>query len=181
MLIAGCDPGRFGALALLDSEGPALRAIIDMPSSPDGLLLAELVADVTGALDGRRVAHLFVERQQAFAGSGNVRKMGVSSAKALGEYEMAIRMMAACFGWPVTRITSPQWKKHFRLNADKGQAIRRAGELLPQEAGRWTVRRGHCTKPQAEGRAESALIAIYGFHTVTNIPTGEAPAFSEQL
>ncbi len=75
---------------------------------------------------------------------------------------MALKAIAACYGWPAEIVTAAKWKSHFGIKADKRLPSIAPGALLPDDVGRWTVRRGYCTKAQAIGRAEAALIALYG-------------------
>jgi len=49
-----------------------------------------------------------------------------------------------------------------------------AGKLMPEDAGLWTARRGYCTRAHAIGRAEAALIALYGIRTFHAIARGVA-------
>jgi hypothetical protein len=95
--------------------------------------------------------------------------MGASSAFSLGECSMAVKMLATCLGWPVTMIGAAQWKKGFALGPGKGQARLRARELLPEDAHLWTSRRSRVTMQQANGRAEAALLALYGVRSLQEI------------
>ena len=47
---------------------------------------------------------------------------------------------------------------------------------MPEDAGLWTARRGHCTRAQAIGRAEAALIALYGVRLLGGIAAAEKAA-----
>jgi hypothetical protein len=87
---------------------------------------------------------------------------------------MAIKAIAACYGWPYAAVSAAKWKQHFGIKADKSLALDCAGRLLPEDAGLWTVRRGYVTKARSIGRAEAALIALYGCHSFRTIATGEA-------
>jgi hypothetical protein len=132
----------------------------------------ELALDLIAALDGRRLGHLWIERQAPYA--GGTRRIGASSAFALGQRYMAVKAIASCHGWPYEIVTAGTWKKHFGIAADKRLALDAAGRLMPEDTGHWTVRRGFCTRAQAIGRAEAALIGLFGIRALGGIAAGEA-------
>jgi hypothetical protein len=172
VIIAGCDPGADGAVAFLDAETMRVIALVDMPMSGADLRVRELALDLVAALDGRRCGHLWIERQAPFA--GGTRKIGASSAFNLGQRYMAVMAIAACHGWPYEIVSAAKWKRHYGIAAAKSLALHTAGKLLPEDAGLWTARRGYCTRARAIGRAESALIALYGIRSLNAIATGAA-------
>jgi len=172
VIVAGADPGADGAVAFLDAETCRVLHIIDMPMSAGELRVRELATDLLAALDGRRCGHLWIEKQVPFAGAG--RSMGASSAFALGQRYMAICTIAACHGWPYEVVSPVKWKRHFGITSDKSLALDCAGRLLPDDAGLWTARRGYCTRAHAIGRAEAALIALFGIRSFNNIAAGVA-------
>ena len=172
MIVAGADPGADGAVAFLDAETCRVLHIIDMPMSAGELRVRELATDLLAALDGRRCGHLWIEKQVPFAGAG--RSMGASSAFALGQRYMALCAIAACHGWPYEVVSPVKWKRHFGITADKSLALDCAGRLLPEDAGLWTARRGYCTRARGIGRAEAALIGLYGIRSFNAITTGAA-------
>ena len=49
-----------------------------------------------------------------------------------------------------------------------------AGKLMPEDAGLWTARRGYCTRARGIGRAEAALIGLYGIRSFNAVATGAA-------
>jgi hypothetical protein len=174
MIVAGADPGAEGAVALLDAETCRVLAIVDMPMSGTELRVRELALDLMAALDGRRLGHLWIERQAAFAGSDRARRMGSTSAFAMGQRYMAIKAIAACHGWPYEIVSAQKWKRFFGIAADKALALDCAGRLLPGDVGLWTPRRGYCTRAAAIGRAEAALIGLFGIRALGGIAAGEA-------
>ena len=168
MIVAGADPGADGAVAFLDAETCRVIALVDMPMSAGELRVRELAVDLLAALDGRRCGHLWVEKQQPFAGGGK-RTMGATSAFALGQRYMAVCAIAACHGWPYEVVSPRVWKRHFNIAADKALALDCAGRLMPEDADHWTARRGHCTRARAIGRAEAALIGLWGIRSFNAI------------
>jgi len=174
VIVAGADPGADGAVALLDAETCRVLAIVDMPMSGAELRVRELAVDLLGALDGRRLGHIWIERQAAYAGSDRARRMGTASAFNMGQRYMAIKAIAACHGWPYEIVAPVRWKGHFGIRADKALALDCAGRLMPDDVGLWTVRRGYCTRAAAIGRAEAALIGLYGIMALGGVAKGEA-------
>jgi hypothetical protein len=87
---------------------------------------------------------------------------------------MALAAIAACYGWPYEMVSPSKWKNHFGIKADKSLALDCAGRLLPNDTGLWTVHRGYCTRARAIGRAEAALIALFGIRVLGGIAKGEA-------
>jgi len=172
VIVGGCDPGADGAVAFIDAETVRVLHIIDMPMSAGELRVRELATDLLAALDGRRCGHLWIEKQVPFAGAG--RSMGASSAFALGQRYMALCAIAACHGWPYEVVSPVKWKGHFGIRADKSLALDCAGKLMPEDAGLWTARRGYCTRARGIGRAEAALIALFGIRSFNNIAAGVA-------
>jgi hypothetical protein len=170
VLICGVDPGALGAMAFLDAETRRVLAIVNMPMAGASLLVRELVLDIEGALDGRRVGSMFIEKQAPFAQGG--RSAGASSCFAMGERFMAPRAIAACLGWPVEIVPPAKWQRHFGIHkADKAKSLLLANEFFPLDCGSWKVRRGFCNKAQGIGRAESCLIGLYGIRTLAGIAT----------
>jgi len=172
MIVAGADPGADGAIAFLDAETCRVLACVDMPMSAGELRVRELALDLVAALDGRRCGHIWIEKQVPFAGDG--RTMGVASAFSLGQRYMAVCAIAACHGWAYEVVSPVKWKRHFGIRADKTLALDCAGRLLPEDSGLWTQRRGYCTRARAIGRAEAALIALYGIRSFQAIAAGAA-------
>lgn len=167
MIIAGCDPGADGAVAFIDAETCRVLALVDMPMSSGELRVRELATDLLAALDGRRCGHLWIERQAPWAGGD--RRIGASSAFNLGQRYMAVQAIAACHGWPYEIVSAAKWKRHFGITATKSLALHMAGKLMPEDTGLWTARRGYCTRARGIGRAEAALIALFGIRSFNAI------------
>jgi len=174
MVIGGCDPGADGAVCFIDAETMRVLHLIDMPMSAGELRVRELATDLLAALDGRRCGHLWIERQQPFAKAG--RTIGATSAFNLGQRYMALKAIAACHGWPTEIIAPTKWKRHFGITTGSGKewSLYIAGQAMPEDAGLWTARRGYCTRARGIGRAEAALIALFGIRSFNNIAAGVA-------
>jgi crossover junction endodeoxyribonuclease RuvC len=152
MIVFGIDPGFSGAIAELDTESRALH-IHDMPTLPGAKGKVELcchsVLDLLEGYEepGRSVA--WIEKVGARPGQG------VSSMFRFGQQLGALEMAAAAKGHEVRWVTPASWKKHFGLSADKGAARKVAMERFPAQAKLFA-------RVKDDGRAEAALIALYG-------------------
>lgn len=172
MIHVGIDPGKTGAIAILN--GDALVAVYDMPVI-DGQVLGALVAQLLGHVPERhqntiarlqamsssdgmligsliRVKHATVERVSARPGQG------VSSTFGFGFSAGVVHGVLGALLIPVDIVTPAMWKRHFRLGADKDESRARAIERWPQHAGQFARKRD-------DGRAEAALIALWWHET----------------
>lgn len=152
MIYVGVDPGLTGGVALLSDDGSATS--YEMPTfaySPTGTVkravncyeLARLLR--ASALSGG--VSLYIERVNAFPGQG------VSSMFSLGMSYWGAVGAAAGLGIPVELVGPQEWKKHYRLRADKADALELARSLYPGV---------NLSKKKDHGRAEALLIAHYG-------------------
>lgn len=141
----GVDPGKSGAIALLDSYGQ-LVTIYDMPVTGN-IVSAQLLAglDFWGLDDFGTVV---IEDVHAMP------KQGVSSSFSFGRSLGAVEGVFAGAGRPITYVSPAKWKRALGLTADKGMARRRAVELWPAKASMFA-------RVKDDGRAEAALIAYW--------------------
>lgn len=140
MNILGIDPGRKGALAILDTD---TRRVIchDLPDTTDQL--HELIA----GLPEIRVCAL----EQIHAGPQ-------MSRRTIGAMFEGYGILKGALAWrsiPVQTVRPSQWKPALNVPADKTAARRRASEFFPDDAHQWAL-------VKHDGRAEAALIAWYG-------------------
>lgn len=158
MLIIGIDPGLDGALAVV--RGPELLAVHDLPAEPTGGggtvkrrlaagALAALLRDVLRDYD-RNEAMLVIEYVSAGRGQG------VASSFSFGDTAGAIRGVAQTLGLRIEYVTPAQWKRAMRVPADKSTVRTVASARWPEHAGLFARVKDH-------NRAESALIAAYGW------------------
>ena len=139
-VILGIDPGRRGALALLDTD--SLRVTChDMPGDTSALhaLICELPLVKLCALE------------QLHAGP----QMSRTTIAAMFEAYGALKGALAWRSIPVFSTRPSQWKPALSVPADKSAARRRASEFFPDDADQWRL-------AKHDGRAEAALIAWYG-------------------
>ena len=150
LLTLGCDPGKSGAVAVLDTLTHELLGVADMPvvgKIISATLLAEQVHNWVDPLSiARRTA--VIEDVHAMP------KQGVSSVFSFGRALGVVEGVLAGDGWSVRYVSPAKWKKALGLSADKGESRRRAIELWPAQAS-WFAR------VKDDGRAEAALIAYW--------------------
>lgn len=82
-------------------------------------------------------------------------KDGVAGAFSFGEGYGGLRMAVIGHGYEDRYITPQAWKKHFRLSSDKGVSRSYACTRFPAYA-------SYFARVMDDGRAEAALIALYG-------------------
>jgi len=152
MIIIGIDPGLTGAIAVLHDG--RLTEIYDMPTAPRGSRNAVIPAALTDILRQWDDGLAFVEMVHSMPGQG------VSSAFNFGHGCGVIEGVLAALRIPSTLVTPQKWKKAMSVSADKGQARGRAMQLFPASSSRFA-------RVKDDGRAEAALIALYGYQTMT--------------
>ena len=150
-LIIGCDPGAKGAIAFL-ADGK-IEAVFDMPADEvkvGGKLRSRVsAARLAALLLFPRADHVYIENV-------NARPMeGAAGAFAFGKACGVLEGVCAALGLPCTLITPAEWKRAIRCPADKGAARKRACELFPASAAMFA-------RVRDDGRAESAMLALYG-------------------
>jgi crossover junction endodeoxyribonuclease RuvC len=159
--IIGVDPGFTGAVAFLDSKsmslsvydmptlqvksGKKMRSIIDLHALND--LLEPEEYDTTIA---------WVEQV------GAMRGQGVTSMFRFGEGFGALQMGVIAKGHQMITVTPQRWKKHFGLpgKSKEGAALARA-----LAANRFPANASQFARVKDDGRADAALIALYGLET----------------
>jgi crossover junction endodeoxyribonuclease RuvC len=91
----------------------------------------------------------YVEQVGAMPGQG------VSSMFAFGEAFGLAKGVLAGLGIPLQVVTPARWKRDMRLNTGKDSARAMAAARWPQHAGEFR-------RVKDDGRAEAALIALWG-------------------
>jgi crossover junction endodeoxyribonuclease RuvC len=133
-MIVGIDPGLSGALFFLDSGCPSTGEAVDLP-----------VHVLTRGGKKKR------ELEQVGAMPGQ----GVSSTFALGKGFGVLIGVIASRSIPLTLVPPVRWKRALGVPKAKDGARARASQLLPEAAHQWRLKKH-------DGRAEAALIALYG-------------------
>lgn len=161
MLIAGIDPGFSGAVALLTPDG-GLENVLDMPTVKiTGGQEIDLHA-LARLLSAAGIGRAFVEKQWTRQHDGKTQAF-----KSGGAY-VAVLMGLATLGIPYEKPTPQAWTKALRLAKGKDANRQRAVEIWPERA--------HQFAPvgKGSGRADAALIGLYGVRSLANIARGEA-------
>lgn len=152
--IIGVDPGAAGAIAIIESTGKLVH-VFDMPS----------VEIVTGGKAKRRVSpEMLAAELRLYADQGacavveQVGAMpgqGVSSMFAFGQAFGIVLGVMAGLAIPCQTVTPAKWKKDMKLNTGKDAARAKAAQVWPAHAGEFK-------RVKDDGRAEAALIGLWG-------------------
>jgi crossover junction endodeoxyribonuclease RuvC len=158
-VIIGIDPGLSGAVAALGTDGrlnvhdmPAIR--IDRNGKARRDVDAAALVDLIRTMGADAVA--WVERVGAMPGQG------VSSMFQFGRAAGIVDGVLAALAVPISFVTPQTWRRDLHVPAGKDGSRLRASQLLPAYAGEW---RRACD----DGRAEAALIALYGLHHASRL------------
>ena len=160
MRIVGIDPGFSGAIALLDPDTYHIE-VHDMPLQTDASSGKEDLDDAALAEllipsgQGRNLA--FLERVAAMKGQG------VTSMFRFGHAYGAARMAIRAHGYECHYPTPGKWKGHFRIPPRKDMTDSQYKRLsLTLAKDRFPALASRLQRVKDHGRAEAALIALYG-------------------
>lgn len=152
--IIGVDPGASGAIAILEDNGKLVH-VFDMPS----------VEIITGGKAKRRVSpEMLAAELRLYADQGAVAYVeqvgampgqGVSSMFAFGQAFGIVLGVMAGLAIPTQTVTPGKWKKDLKLNGGKDASRAKAAQVWPAQAGEFK-------RVKDDGKAESALIALWG-------------------
>jgi crossover junction endodeoxyribonuclease RuvC len=143
--ILGVDPGLSGAVAFYFPVAPDRIAAEDMPV-------------VAGEVDCATLAARILQMGPAFAVVERVASMpkqGVASTFKFGASYGAVRGVLAALQIRTHLVAPAIWKKHFRIDSDKEKARALALRLFAASPEHFSRKKDH-------GRAEAALLAVYG-------------------
>ena len=141
--LIGCDPGKQGAFAVLDDyEGTLSVKTYDMPGTIDGK--RQLISDI-GAVKCAWLERPFFPRMIGI-------KNAVTIAVAYGELKACLFFA----GIPTFEVDPSTWKKSMHLTTDKNASRALASQYFPDASDQWA-------RVKDDGRAEAALIALYGW------------------
>jgi crossover junction endodeoxyribonuclease RuvC len=172
--ILGIDPGVRGGLAIVavDANGAAPRLIDAIDISAAGVGAKERIDPLAIRDWVMRHApqHALIERAQAMPRQGA--SSGFKYGRAVGAIEAAIALCEI----PLTIIEPTAWKKFHQLRGgDKEGGRQRALQLFPAAHALLARKKDH-------GRAEAALIALYGLNGIpakAGIVAGRIPVNNE--
>ena len=151
-LIVAIDPGLSGAVAFLDAD--LGLEVFDMPVHKlkrNGKTKREVDRyELARIIDAHApISHAFVEQVGAMPGQG------VSSMFQFGRSLGIVEGVLAANFVPTDYVTPRKWRSALGVRAGKDGSRARASELMPRHAGQWT-------RVKDDGRAEAALIALFG-------------------
>lgn len=152
-MILGIDPGKTGAIALLDGE--RCLGVWDMPSVSEGrstgvsaALLSDLIDDALELAGGDMSAML--EKVGAMPGQGIVSMFSFGRSVGIVEGVIGSKHIA------MQKVSPSVWKRRAKLiGKEKDFSRALAIEMFPEVAGQ-LKRKKDC------GRADAILIAFYG-------------------
>jgi crossover junction endodeoxyribonuclease RuvC len=151
--ILGVDPGINGGLAIVeiaDGAAPGLLECIDIPVVGTGAKERVDATAIRSFIDRHKPVRALIERAQAMPRQGA--SSGFKYGRAVGAIEAAITLCSI----PVEIIEPSAWKRFWKLpGKDKESGRQKALQLFPAAHAVLARKKDH-------GRAESALIALYG-------------------
>jgi crossover junction endodeoxyribonuclease RuvC len=151
--VLGIDPGLSGALALYTGEDLIVGDVPTHELKRGGKAKREVDLHALAAMIRDCAAYqptVWIEQVGAMPGQG------VSSVFAFGKVYGTLLGICAANGLVIERVTPQVWKKAMGLQtAAKDAARARASTLLPAHVSKWA-------RVKDDGRAEAALIALYG-------------------
>ena len=150
MIVVGVDPGKAGAIAVID-DVDGILGCYDMPAV-DGAVSAVLVHRI---LAGHGTPHLAV-----IENVHSMPKQGVASSFSFGRSKGVIEGVAAALRYPVEMPSPAAWKKAMGVKADKDSSRAKALDLWPDHADLFRL------KKHAD-RAEACLLAEWGLRLLT--------------
>lgn len=134
----GIDPGKKGGIALIANDEITYNK---MP-----LVCTELYRLISDYYLRYSNLHIYVEQVQYRPNQRGVMTTLVNYGRLLGYIES--------FNLPYEIVSAQKWKKHYKLSADKVEAVNLANSLF-----------GLTLKKSEDGIAEALLIAKYGKYT----------------
>lgn len=169
--VLGIDPGAGGAIALLVSG--TLKGLHDMPClvvrrgkrdvrQVDAHLLAATIGPLL-PLD-----KAYIEKVGAMPGQG------VSSMFAFGRAAGLIEGVLAGFGVPFDFVAPGRWKQEMTVSSSKDSSRQMAVRHWPH----WSI---EFARAKDDGRAEAALIGLYGARQWAKYGVGTAQTLEEAL
>ena len=153
-MIIGIDPGLSGAVCLLGGDRlevfdlPTIERVVNGKAKRQ-LDLHSLVNDLR-CCPLSAVKFVLIEQVSAMPGQG------VTSSFNFGFTAGAIQGVVTALGFPLRTVHPQVWKRKFGLLGQPKDASRaEASRRFPAYTGQWPLKKH-------DGRAEAALLALYG-------------------
>ena len=159
MTIIGIDPGLSGAVAVLNGLTSTIHDMPVFTIKANGKERRNLdIAGLIRIIQDTEAVYAFIEKVGVMPGEGSV------GAFKFGYTCGAIEAVILAAKIPFSYVTPQVWKKALQCPKDKDGARMRAGQLLPEMSHHWPLKKH-------DGRAEAALIALYGKRQLGNDKT----------
>jgi crossover junction endodeoxyribonuclease RuvC len=153
MIIVGIDPGTTGAVAWYhDGEIYRLEDLPMIEVKVGKSMRKQLQPSILANMffeGSEEIGHVYLEHVQSMPGEGAV------GAFSFGRGFGMIEGVIACMQTPYTLVRPAKWKAALGVPADKGGARALACRRFPAMAPMFA-------RVKDDGRAEAALIALYG-------------------
>jgi crossover junction endodeoxyribonuclease RuvC len=151
MKILGIDSGNTGCLAYYDGTELLLW---DMPTFNKEKGVDLDVNKIYKIFKDADCEKCYIEKTVAMP------KISGKAAYSMGKGEGILITCCVALDLPYTLVRPAEWKKAMQCPAEKDASRQRASQLLPAFSHNWDRKKDH-------GRAEAALIALYGFKNET--------------
>jgi len=164
-MILACDPGVTGAFAVLNRDRLIVR---DMPTfSEKAGSRNTLRSFIDRPTVVRLLKHYHVLGVDTLVIElvGGIPGQAAHGAFTFGHGAGGVTYAAEALGYRVVEVPPSRWKSAMKVPADKAKAIGRASELFPAYVNLWAPVRGNGSESQRSGRAEAAMLALYGQQT----------------
>lgn len=169
-MIVAIDPGVQGAIAFMSDEGELL-GIEDMPvdkvmvggkarSRVSRVRMVALVRGMTGQAFIERPEGRPLPTKDRATGATVMRQPGAAGMLSFGESFGTAATACVAGGLALTEVAPKEWKRAIGAPADKDACRRLAAEWFPDFAPMFV-------RKMDDGRAESAILARYGYRVLT--------------
>jgi len=150
--ILGVDPGTSGAIAFYFPAAPNRVAAEDMPIVASEVDCATLAARIRQMAQDLAIVECVA----------SMPAQGVSSTFKFGGAYGAVLGVLAALQIPTHLVSPTIWKRHFRLDLHKEKSRALALRVFAKSPEHFARKRDH-------GRAEAALLALYGFQQLNAV------------
>lgn len=160
--VAGVDPGKTGGIAVIDGDG-TLVLCVKMPVIKVKNTWCVDAKAFSAYLTPHGIGIGYVEAVHAMPLQGSVSTFNFG--RSYGAAEFGVQ----CNTGEIKRITPKAWKKYFDVPADKEITLAMATSAFGSDKYWSEVGPKGGFKAENYGRAEAALIALYGWETENGV------------
>lgn len=160
MLVVGIDPGKSGALCILNATTREIVTIFDMPLlESDGTVDAKLLAVLLSQHNLKLAVLEDVSAMTYMALDANGKRVkrgqGAAASFAFGESKGAVRGVLGALGIRTFLVKPAVWKSLLGLSSNKKESLELARKTFPSHDSQFLLMKH-------DGRAEAALLAMFG-------------------